>query len=280
MSIVNCQLSIVKMWVVEEMRVLIKGAGDLATGVAQALWRAGMAVLMTEIAQPLAVRRGAALAQAVYDGATCVEDMEGRLVGDVSTAWQAIGSGAIPILVDAGLHCLSEFEPQILCEATLAKKNTGLKCGMAPFTLALGPGYFAGRDADVVLETMRGPDLARLIYQGEALPNTAEPGIVAGYANQRLLRANAKGMFKHICKISDMVKAGDTVAYCGEKPVKAAIDGCVRGLLQQGLPVKEGMKVGDIDPQGKPELCYAISDKARALGGSALVAIMQWRTVC
>jgi xanthine dehydrogenase accessory factor len=259
------------------MRVLIKGAGDLATGVAQALWRAGMEVLMTEIAQPLAVRRGAALAQAVFDGATRVEDMQGHLVKDVPAALRAIGAGFIPVLVDKDLHSLVEFKPQVLAEATLAKKNSGLKCGLAPFTLALGPGFYAGLDADVVLETMRGPYLARLIYEGEALPNTGEPGPVAGYTSERLLRAHADGLFAHEHKIGDMVKTGEVVAYCGERPLKANIDGCLRGLLHKGIVVKTGMKVGDIDPLGKQELCFSVSDKARALGGSALTAIMQWQ---
>jgi len=259
------------------MRVLIKGAGDLATGVAQALWRAGMEILMTEIEQPLAVRRGAALAQAVYDTTTQVEDMEGQRVLDVAAALSVIKTGAIPVLVDKDLCSLAEFKPQALVEATLAKKNRGLYCGLTPFTLALGPGFFAGRSADVVLETMRGPYLARLIYEGEALPDTGEPGEVAGLSGERLLRANAEGLFSHARKIGDMVKAGEVVAYCGKKPLVSRIDGCLRGLLQQDLSVKEGMKVGDVDPLGQPKLCFAVSDKARALGGSALTAIMQWQ---
>lgn len=259
------------------MRVLIKGAGDLATGVAQALKRAGLEILMTEISEPLAVRRGAALAQAVYDGFMRVEDMEALLVEDVDAALHVITEGAIPVLVDADLRSLTEFLPQVLIDATLAKKNCCLKSDMAPFTLALGPGFFAGRDADVVIETMRGPDLARLLYEGEALPDTGEPGFVGGYSTERLLLANAYGFFRHVRQIGDIVKSGDVVACCGEKQLIASIDGCLRGLLQQGLKVKKGMKVGDIDPQSKTELCYVISDKARALGGAALVAIMQWR---
>jgi len=259
------------------MRVLIKGAGDLATGVAQALWRAGLEVLMTEIAQPLAVRRGAALAQAVYDGRAQVEDLEGRRIAAVTEAPAVIAAGAIPVLVDQDLHSLSEWKPQVLCEATLAKKNFGFSRGLAPFTLALGPGFYAGRDADVVLETMRGPDLACLIYQGEALPDTGEPGLIAGFSAERLLRASADGLFTHVREIGDLVVAGETLAFCGETPVCALIDGCLRGLLQNGLPVKAGMKVGDIDPLGQPKLCFSISDKARALGGTALVAIMQWK---
>ena len=259
------------------MKVLIKGAGDLATGVAQALWRAGMEILMTEIAQPLAVRRSAALAQAVYDGCTQVEDMQGQLVYGLSEAEHIIAKGNIPIIVDEELKTLAFFKPQILIEATLSKKNSGFTRGLAPFTLALGPGYYAGRDVDIVLETMRGHDLARLIFAGEAVADTKEPAAVAGYTGERLLRANAAGLFSHVRKIGDLVKAGEVVAYCGEKPLIARIDGCVRGLLQQGVPVKEEMKVGDIDPLNMPNLCFTISDKARALGGSALVAIMQWQ---
>jgi len=255
------------------MRVLIKGAGDLATGVAQALHRAGMQILMTEIAQPMAVRRGAALAQAVFDGVTRVEDMEAHLVGDLEQAGRVIAKGAIPILVDEELISLAIFKPRVLCEATLAKKNKGFSRGLAPFTIALGPGFTAGRDAHVVIETMRGPDLARLIYEGNALPDTGEPGLVAGVGGKRLLRANAAGIFCHALSIGDTVEAGQTVAYCGETPLTAAISGCVRGLLQQGLMVKPGLKVGDIDPRAERGSCFSISDKARAIGGAALLAI-------
>ena len=258
------------------MRVLIRGAGDLASGVAQALWRAGMEILMTEIAKPLAVRRGAALAQAVYDGVARVEDMEGRLVENIEPVRRVIADGAIPVLLDANLRSLAEFSPQVLIDATLAKKNYGLSCGIAPFMLALGPGFIAGQDVDVVIETMRGNDLGRLIYKGEALPDSGIPGLVGGYSAERLLRANADGRFSQERNIGDMVEMGEIVAHCGEKPLVALIDGCLRGLLQQGLIVKAGMKVGDIDPHCEKEVCFTISDKARALGGAALVAIMQW----
>lgn len=259
------------------MRVLIKGAGDLATGVAQALHRAGMEILMTEIAGPLAVRRGVALAQAVFDGETRVEDVTGRRAADLAEAARIIADGAIPVLVDEQLSCLAQFAPQVLIEATLAKKNRGLTLDIAPFTIALGPGFTAGRDARVVIETMRGNDLGRLIYEGEALPDTGQPGVVAGVSLERLLRANAAGVFRHALEIGDLVEAGQTVAYCGDTPLTARISGCVRGLLQQGLTVKPGMKVGDIDPRPLPEICFSVSDKARALGGAALVAIMQWQ---
>lgn len=256
------------------MRVLIKGAGDLATGVAQALHRAGMEILMTEISQPLAVRRGASLAQAVFDGSYMVEDIKGRLAADLPAAARIIREGAIPILVDEQLDCLAQFAPQVLIEATLAKKNHGLKPEFAPLVIALGPGFTAGVDAHVVIETMRGNGLARLIYDGQALPDTGEPGLVAGVGVERLLRANAAGLFRHELEIGEVVQAGQTVAFCGETPLTASIGGCVRGLLQQGLIVKPGMKVGDIDPRHEPELCFSVSDKARALGGAALVAIM------
>lgn len=261
------------------MRVLIKGAGDLATGVAQALHRAGLEVLLTETAHPLAVRRGAALAQAVFDGQAQVEDITGRLARDVDEAREFIKQGLVPLLVDKELRCLAEFAPSVLVDATVAKKNSGFTLGMAPFMVALGPGFMAGQDVDVVVETMRGNDLGRLIYTGCAIADTGEPGIVEGQSLGRLLKANAAGVFRPVKQLGDIVRAGEIVAYCGDTPLAARISGCVRGLLQQGLAVQPGLKVGDIDPRPEPALCFGVSDKARAIGGAVLVSIMQWHNL-
>ncbi|MCL1816107.1 MAG: selenium-dependent molybdenum cofactor biosynthesis protein YqeB [Clostridiales bacterium] len=259
---------------------MIKGAGDLATGVAQALQRAGMEILLTEIAQPLTVRRGAALSQAVFEKATQVEDLQGRLAEDLPTALRIIEDGKIPVLVDPDMRSRAGFRPHVLCEATLSKKNSGFSQDLAPITIALGPGFYAGHDAHVVVETKRGHDLARLIYRGEALPDTGEPGLIAGFSSERLLRATAEGQFNQVRRIGDLVQAGEIIAYCGTTPLIATIKGCLRGLLQQGLIVKPGMKVGDIDPRCTPDACFSISDKSRAIGGAVLVAIMQGLRKC
>lgn len=260
------------------MKVMIKGAGDLATGVAQCLFRAGMEVLLTEIPQPLAIRRTVALAQAVYDGRAEVEDLQGLLVADLDEAAAAIRARKLPVLVDEHLASLPAFQPDVLVEGTLAKQNTGITKTDAPLVVAMGPGFCAGTDAHVVVETMRGHHLGRLIYDGPALPDTGSPGLMYGFTDERLLKANGDGIFEPCQAIGDIVRIGDPIAFCGApEPLRAQIGGCLRGLLQPGLPVYAGMKVGDIDPRPEPAHCYSISDKARALGGAVLTAILQWQ---
>ncbi len=259
------------------MRVLIKGAGDLATGVACSLYQAGFQILMTELPSPTVIRREVAFAQAVFQGAMEVEDVRANLVGDIDDAWEVIEDGNIPVVIDEELNILQYFQPDVLVEATLAKHNTGIHKDMAPFVIALGPGFVAGEDAHVVVETMRGHDLGRLIYSGAALPNTNTPGEIGGKSTERLLRATGDGLFESCAAIGQYVHAGDLIAYCGGIEMRAAIDGYLRGLLYPQLPVYKGMKVGDIDPRCEQSHCFTISDKARALGGSVLTAIMRWQ---
>ncbi|MCR4963483.1 MAG: EF2563 family selenium-dependent molybdenum hydroxylase system protein [Firmicutes bacterium] len=259
------------------MRVLIKGAGDLATGVACSLYQAGFQILMTELSSPTVIRREVAFAQAVYQGWMEVEEVRAHLVGDLDDAWAVIEDGDIPILIDEDMDVLQLFQPDVLVEATLAKHNTGIDKDMAPLVVALGPGFIAGVDADVVVETMRGHNLGRLIYSGGALPNTNTPGVVGGKSTERLLRATGDGLFETCAEIGQFVHAGDLLAYCGGVEMTATIDGYLRGLLHPELPVFQGMKVGDIDPRCEQSHCFTISDKARALGGSVLTAIMRWQ---
>jgi xanthine dehydrogenase accessory factor len=254
-------------------KVLIKGAGDLATGVAHTLHTTGFGVLLTEISRPTAIRRQVAFAQAVYDGTMKVEGVKAILVTNIAAAIKEIEQGNIAVLADEQLVCLTKYAPEILIDATLAKKNTGLSRNMAPLVIALGPGFIAGEDADVVIETMRGHDLGRLIYAGSAAPDTGTPGEVGGKTTERLLRASASGKFRALKQIGDYVQTGKIVATCGNQPVYAQIEGFLRGILMDELQVSQGMKVGDIDPRCKYEHCFTISDKARALGGAVLTAI-------
>ncbi|MEG2212738.1 MAG: selenium-dependent molybdenum cofactor biosynthesis protein YqeB, partial [Clostridiales bacterium] len=190
-------------------------------------------------------------------------------------AEEVFEKGNIAIMIDENLDCLSQYQPDVLIEATLAKHNTGISKDMAPFTIALGPGFYAGIDADVVIETMRGHDMGRLLIAGEAVPNTGVPGEVGGKSEERVLRATGDGLFEPCCVIGQMVQLGDLIAYCGGVPMPATLDGYIRGLLFPEMDVVKGMKVGDIDPRCKQEHCFTISDKARALGGAVLTAIMQ-----
>lgn len=254
--------------------VLIKGAGDLATGVAHRLFRAGINVVLTEREKPTVVRRPVSFAQAVFDGEAEIEGVVARRVESLEEVGRSIAAGQIPLLVDPSLRCLAPLQPDVLVEATVSKRNTGVTLGSAPIVVALGPGYWAGRDVHAVVETARGHYLGRVIYRGAALPNTGVPGDTAGFTVQRVLRAPSSGSFYPCREIGDLVNAGDTVAYVDNYPVKAQISGVIRGLLHRGLEVSEGMKVGDIDPRAKREYCFTISDKARAVGGGVLEAVL------
>ncbi len=253
-------------------RAVIKGAGDLATGVALSLHRADFAVVMTETAQPTVVRRTVSFAEAVYGGSASVEGARAVRVEPAGIEG-ALAEGAIAVVVaeDAG-EVLRVVRPALLVDAIIAKQNLGTSLFDAPAVIGLGPGFVAGRDAHVVIETKRGHDLGRILYEGSARENTGVPGDIGGYTWQRVVRSPAAGTFRAVAHIGDMVAAGDVVGYVGEQPVHVALDGVLRGLLHTGLAVTEGFKLGDVDPRGDPVRCSTISDKARALGGSVLTA--------
>lgn len=258
-----------------EELVVIRGAGDLATGVAHRLWRSGFPVAMLEIARPTVIRRTVALAEAVYVGEAAVEGMRGRLVADVGMVWPAIKDHTVPVLVDPEANSVPKLRPHVLVDAVMAKKNLGTRRDMAPVVIGLGPGFSAGKDVDAVVETQRGHYLGRVILEGSALPDTGIPGEVKGYAEERVLRVpqDAGGTWKPLVKIGDLVEAGQTIAWVEGREVKTRIAGVVRGLLREGLEVWPGMKVGDVDPRGDRSFCFTISDKARAIGGGVLEAI-------
>ena len=256
------------------MLVLIRGAGDLATGVALRLHRAGLQVVMTDLPQPTAIRRTVCFSQAIVQGTAVVEGVKaGR--AEPETVQAALQAGEIPVLADPDCRCLSMLRPQVLVDAILAKKNLGTAIENAPVVIGLGPGFAAGKDCHAVIETMRGHALGRVILEGSAQPNTAIPGLIGGYAGERVLRAPADGIFRGCAQIGDIVTEGQTVGYVGETPMTCTISGVLRGLLADGTPVHQGMKSGDVDPRGKKEYCFTASDKALAIGGGVLEAILQ-----
>jgi xanthine dehydrogenase accessory factor len=258
----------------ENWTAVVKGGGDLGTGVVYRLRRAGLRVLVTELPAPLVIRRAVALAAAVYEGVVEIEGLVGRRVEDeqeVTAVWQ---KGEIPVLVDVRASVVSRLQPTVLVDAIMAKKSLGTRIDDAPIVVALGPGFVAGRDAHAVIETQRGHRLGRALYQGAAAPNTGVPGATAGVTAKRVLRAPAAGRFEVLCQIGDQVQAGQVVARVNGEPVRAAIDGVLRGLLAGGLHVETGLKVGDVDPRGVVEHCFLISDKALAVGGGVLEAVL------
>ena len=243
------------------MLVLIKGAGDLATGTAVRLYRAGIKVVMTEVAQPTAVRRTVAFSQCMYDGAAQVEGISARRAEDAGAARRALERGEVPVLCDPEAAILRELSFDGVVDAILAKRNLGTAITDAPVVLALGPGFTAGVDCHGVVETMRGHNLGRLLTQGSAAPNTGVPGDVGGYTTQRIIRAPADGAFEPLGRV-----AGRTAC--------AQLTGVVRGMLPAGLAVTAGMKAGDIDPRCRAEHCFTVSDKARAIGGGVLEGLL------
>ncbi|MCR5387925.1 MAG: EF2563 family selenium-dependent molybdenum hydroxylase system protein [Lachnospiraceae bacterium] len=260
------------------MLVLIRGAGDIASGIAVRLKRSGFDVIMTEIKEPLAIRRTVAFCEAVrLKGETVkVEGFEAKLAKDESEALKLMCTGVIPVLVDPELKCLDEIKPEILVDAILAKKNLGTKKSFADIVIGIGPGFTAGEDCHAVIESMRCHTLGRAYYEGTTIPNTAVPGLIGGFAGERVMRAPCDGVFESTLSIGDVVKAGDTVGYVDGQPMKASIDGIIRGLIADGTPVTSGLKSGDVDPRADATYCTLVSDKALAIGGGVLEAIMHF----
>lgn len=256
------------------MLILIKGAGDIATGIAVRLKNAGMQVVMTEIAIPTTVRRSVAFSRAVYEGSAVVENITAKLVLDFAQIPAILQRDEIPVLIDPRCEVLKSIHFDAVVDSILAKKNLSTDPTQAPVVIGVGPGFSVPQDCHCVIETQRGHDLGRCIYQGCAAKNTGIPGEIGGYTVERLLRAPCDGIFHPILAIGDIVKAGQTVAMVDDQPVTAQINGIVRELLQDNVPVKAGMKSGDIDPRGCYEHCFTVSDKARAVGGGVLEAIL------
>lgn len=262
------------------MKILIKGAGDLATGIASRLYGAGHTILMTEIPVPLTVRRTVALSRAVYENVATVEGMTGCFAENRKAAERIMAEGDIAVLSDPEASCMEWYRPDVVVDAILAKKNLGTKITDAPFVVAAGPGFTAGQDCHCVIETKRGHTLGTVIWDGTAIPNTGVPGEVGGYSTERLLRASGDGQMEPTASIGDYVKKGQVVAYTGGKPVYAQMTGMIRGMLQSGVDVKEGLKIGDIDARADEQYCRTISDKARAVGGGVLEAVESFGRMC
>lgn len=258
-----------------ERIIAIKGAGDMASGVAVRLRKAGfLKILMLEVPRPMAVRRKVTFCEAVYETQTLVEGIRGVMVSEVAELDSVWKAGNIAVVVDSQWSCLKQIQPDVLVDAILAKRNLGTTKDDARLVIGLGPGFTAGSDVHRVVETKRGHDLGRVIEAGSAIANTGVPGVVNGYSTERVLRSPADGLFSINCLIGDMVKAGDVVGSVAGENVYAEIDGVMRGLIRPECKVKQGMKIGDIDPRADREKCYTVSDKARAVGGGVLEAIL------
>lgn len=253
--------------------VTIRGGGDLATGVAVRLFCAGFKIVILEIERPTVIRLPVSFARTVYEDKIVVEDIEAVLTSFWEKTEDIIKEGKIPVLIDPQGCCIKKLSPTVLVDAILAKRNLGTRIDQAPLVIGLGPGFTAGKDVNVVIETKRGHNLGRVYYQGQAAPDTGIPGEVGGESKKRLLRAPTDGKIKPLHKIGDLVKEGEVIAEVEGIPLKAEISGVLRGLIYPQSWVSRGMKIGDIDPRGIREYCFTVSDKARSLGGAVLEAI-------
>ena len=254
--------------------VLIRGGGEVASGVAHKLARARFRVCLTEVAQPLAVSRGVAYCEAVYDGEKEVEGITARRAESANEILKLWREGRIPVVVDPETSVRKAIKPGVLVDAIMAKKNLGTKTGHAPLVIGLGPGFKAGKDAHLVVETNNSERLGRVISDGEAEANTGIPVAIGGLTNERALHADQSGVFLTDRDIGDSASAGEVIATVAGKPVKAAIDGIVRAMLRDGTAVGKGDKLGEIDPSGNVEDCYTIRPRMRAIAGGVLEAIM------
>ena len=272
----------------KKILIICRGGGDLATGIVHRLFRAGFPVLVLETDSPAAIRRQVSFSEAVYDGTATVEGVTAERIASANRASvnHVLEAGRVPLLVDPEGNSIAQLKPDIVVDAIIAKKNLGTAKEMAPLVIGVGPGFTAGEDVDLVVESMRGHNLARIFTTGSALPNTGIPGNIGGFTKERVLHAEAAGYMKNIRQIGDIVEKGEEIARIYEKmtedgtfsgsyvSVEASISGIIRGLIREGYHFQKGFKIADIDPR-ESELanCFTISDKARSIGGSVLEAV-------
>jgi len=254
-----------------KIKVLLRGGGDLATGVAHRLFKSGMSVVITELEKPLVIRRTVAFASAVYDGEITIEGVRGISCKNIPEYF----GDYIPVIIDPECKLLKEFNPHVLVDVTMRKYNMGTNIDMAPLVIALGPGFTAGVDVHRVIETQRGHFLGQILYEGSAEPDTGIPGEIGGESWKRIVRSPADGIFISEKNIGDRISEGELIGQVDNVEVHALLSGVLRGLIKTGLYVTKNLKIGDIDPRAKEEYINTISDKARSLGGSVLQAIME-----
>lgn len=258
-----------------EQIIAIKGAGDLASGIALRLWRSGFPVIMSELEVPLCIRRTIAFSSAVFEGTAKVEDAEGLLIRDISEAQTVWKSGKLPIIIDEKAEQLLSLHPDVLIDARIIKSwREDTHKTDAPLVIGLGPGFKAGENVHCVIETNRGHNLGRVFWKGEAEPDTGIPGTIKGEGIKRVVKSPCAGKFMPCVEIGDAVEAGDLIAKVDDTEIHAQLSGIVRGIIYPGITVWEKLKIMDIDPRGNRDHCFTVSDKASALGGGVLEAIL------
>ncbi|MDO5145818.1 MAG: selenium-dependent molybdenum cofactor biosynthesis protein YqeB [Eubacteriales bacterium] len=259
----------------KENLIIVRGGGDIATGTIYKLFQCGFPLLVLEIANPSCIRRTISFCEAVFDEEVMVENVSAKKVSSLEEAYEAYLEEKIPVMVDAEGEMIRESRPAAVVDAILAKRNLGTTINDAPVVIGVGPGFTAGEDVHAVVETMRGHNLGRVLYEGSAAPNTGIPGIIAGYGKERVIHAPCSGTLHIERQIGETVEQGETIAVIDGTPVPATLSGVLRGMIREGYEVHKGLKIADIDPRiSEKENCFRISDKARCVAGGVLEAIM------
>lgn len=254
--------------------IIVRGGGDIASGTINRLHNMGFRVLVLEISKPNFIRRKVCYGEAVYEGEFSLEGTVSKLACSLEEIYSIWEEKKIPVYIDSEMKILEKLSPDVIIDGILAKKNLGMSKELAPVTIGLGPGFEAGKNVHAVIETNRGHNLGRIIYEGKAAENTGIPGIIQGYGKERVIYASAEGILKTVHDIGDVVQKDEIIAYIGTEPVKASLTGLIRGMIRGGSFVKKGLKISDIDPrEDQLENCYTISDKARTISGGAAEAV-------
>lgn len=251
------------------VKVLIKGAGDLASGVGMAFYKSGFKVLMTESEKPTVIRRSVAFGNCIFEDKAIVEGVTSIKVNEDNYK-EALDRGLIGVIVDPKAEIIKKYQPDIVVDAILAKSNLGTTMDDAPIVIGCGPGFYAGNDCHLVIETKRGHNLGQIIRTGSAIANSGIPGIVEGRGIERVIYSPVEGIVTHVKKIGDIVAESDIILKVGDVPVTSPFKGVLRGLIAEGLHVPAKMKIGDVDPRINPEYCFTISEKAMAIGRAAV----------
>ncbi len=254
--------------------VVVRGGGDIASGTVARLFNSGYDVVVCEIAQPTVIRSAVSFAQAMFDGTITIDGITAVKVSSLKELRAVLADGRVPVVEDPQGLYIQALQPAAVVDGILAKKNLGTTKEMAPVVIGLGPGFEAGYDVHAVIETNRGHNLGRVILQGKPEANTGVPGVIGGFAAKRVVRSTAAGVVTPVKKIGDPVQEGDLLAMIGEHEVRAQISGVLRGMIHAGMNVPKDFKIGDVDARGNTANCFTISDKARAVGGGTLEALL------
>lgn len=254
--------------------VVVRGGGDIASGIIHRLHRSGFKVVILEIDSPTVIRRTVSFAQAVYDNVKVVEGVKAVKVDSIDEVRAVLDKNEISLLIDRLGTSIKELKPYVVIDAILAKRNLGTKLDLAPIVIGVGSGFIAGEDVHAVIESKRGHNLGKVILEGSAEPNTGIPGDIEGFSHERVVKSHKEGIVKHKAHIGDIVSKGEVIGYIDDTRIISPIDGVLRGFIQEGLKVPKNYKIGDVDPRKEIDYCFSISDKARAIGGAILEAIL------